>query len=114
MTQASPQQKIGPWWGVVKDNMTHSKERRKNRKLDIAIAILSVVIAGISTAIIIGGGTFITASYARESTQNEKLLHVEEYIDNHTIEYKILNNMMQKAVANQIHIMKQLDRIENK
>ena len=94
--------------------MTHSKERRKSRKLDVVIAILSVIIAGIATAVIVGGGTFVTASFARESKQEEKLYRVEEYIDNHTIEYKILNNMMQKAVANQIHIMKQLDRIEKK
>ena len=33
-------------------------ERRKSRKLDVVIAILSVIIAGIATAVIVGGGTF--------------------------------------------------------
>ena len=89
-------------------------ERRKSRKLDVAIAILSVIIAGIATAVIVGGGTFVTATYARESKQEEKLFRVEEYINHHTAEYKILNNMIHEIATSQVHIMKQLDRIEKK
>ena len=90
-------------------------ERRKSRKLDVAIAILSVIIAGIATAVIVGGGTFVTATYARESKQEEKIIKVEQYIEYHDrVEYKILNKSVNTAIANQVHIMKQLDRIEKK